>query len=65
MGFMTKNEINTGLFDEVKRLKAENKELKAVVNRLGTIISEEFGSRDTQFEDEINHLIEKQTLFKK
>lgn len=41
------------------------KELEAVIDRLGTIHSEEYGSGETEYEDELNHLFEKKTLFVK
>ena len=39
------------------------KELEAVIDRLGTIHSEEYGSGETEYEDELNHLFEKKTLY--
>jgi hypothetical protein len=39
------------------------KELEAVIDRLGTIYSEEYGSGETEYEDELNHLFEKKTLY--
>ena|SRR5665213_2288758 len=37
--------------------------LRAVIDRIGTIFSEEYGSGETEYEDELNHLFEKKTLY--
>jgi hypothetical protein len=49
---------------KLDREKAKNKEMNRVINRLGTIFSEEWGSSETEYEDELNHLFEKKTLGK-
>ena len=37
MGFLSKDQINTDLFNEVKRLKAETKRLEAFIETLQTV----------------------------
>jgi hypothetical protein len=45
-------------------LEARVKELKKVINRIGTICSEEWGDGETVYEEELNHLFDKKTLKK-
>ena len=48
--------------DKLDRALTRIKELKAVIDRLGTIHSEEWGSSETEYEEELNHLFEQKTM---